>query len=366
MEMVAEAKAPVIWHLLSNRWNSAITEYALSAARALQACGYKTIFSPLEDSPAAARAVAAGLEVRAFPGFGPGAIARYRHCHRRIRPDMILAYEGPESALVNFCSPGSPTRCIRFRGKEGDRNPRRGPLHRLGMARFEGVLVPSGVLSVPVRSGLSPHQQLLEVALGCDTDRFYPAPGGAIPRPELLILGRLDPVKGHTAFMQHFSRLRSRPDLQDCPPLLRIVGQPANISEESLHRAARSAGLAVNRDYVLNTDRVQDPAGLMSQAAVGVVCSTGSEVICRVTEEFLLCGTPVLVSRAGALAECVFPGAGMVCDGGDAWASEAVARFIHSSQRESGDIRLERSRRARELYSLEAMGRNLQRQLRLP
>jgi hypothetical protein len=37
----------VVWILCSNRWNSAITEYALSAARALKLSGWSVFFSGL-------------------------------------------------------------------------------------------------------------------------------------------------------------------------------------------------------------------------------------------------------------------------------------------------------------------------------
>ena len=42
----------IVWHLVSNRWNSAVTEFAISAARALEGLGYQNIISPKNQSPA--------------------------------------------------------------------------------------------------------------------------------------------------------------------------------------------------------------------------------------------------------------------------------------------------------------------------
>ena len=40
-----------VWHLLSNRWNSAITEYAVSAVIANLQSGHEVFVSVLENSP---------------------------------------------------------------------------------------------------------------------------------------------------------------------------------------------------------------------------------------------------------------------------------------------------------------------------
>src|SRR5690606_765274 len=65
------SRAPRCWHLISNRWNSAITEYALNAARALSLKGADNLFSPLAGSPAEERAREYDLRVATFARFDP-------------------------------------------------------------------------------------------------------------------------------------------------------------------------------------------------------------------------------------------------------------------------------------------------------
>src|SRR5690606_16517380 len=91
-----------VWHLISNRWNSAITEYALSAARSLALCGVENLFSPIAASPAEKRAKQLDLDVRTFPGFNLSAVPLGRRIFNEYSPDVIVTYGGPESFLLHF------------------------------------------------------------------------------------------------------------------------------------------------------------------------------------------------------------------------------------------------------------------------
>jgi glycosyltransferase involved in cell wall biosynthesis len=99
----------------------------------------------------------------------------------------------------------------------------------------------------------------------------------------------------------------------------------------------------------------------MSGAVLGVVPSLGSEIICRVAEEFLLCGTPVAVSAAGSLPEIIFPGAGF-CFGAKSEVDtvQAFIEWIRTSLGESEEDKFARAAAAVQRFSLPAMASGLQ------
>ena len=108
-----------IWHISSNRWNSAITEYALSSIRSLKGLGYKTYFTPLENSPAAQRAANYDIECLPFKSFGLRSAPKFLAEFKKIKPDLIIVYGGSEAALtalVKIIKSDVPV--VRFKGED--------------------------------------------------------------------------------------------------------------------------------------------------------------------------------------------------------------------------------------------------------
>ena len=228
------------------------------------------------------------------------------------------------------------------------------------------ILTPGRWLAEEV-APLCPGRPVRFVRLGCDTALWRPARRRwRLPeRPEIVVLGRLDPVKGHARMMRLMALLlREWPG--DLPrPLLHIVGEPANLSVTHLEDLARREGLAPGADVRLTARRVADLPSLLSAAALGVVPSTGSEIICRVAQEFLLCGTPVAVSGAGSLDEVLFEDAGASFRSlDDSGAAALLGAWLRRSLNEGPEERERRAGRARTLFSLETMGRELDEALR--
>jgi hypothetical protein len=99
----------------------------------------------------------------------------------------------------------------------------------------------------------------------------------------------------------------------------------------------------------------------MSGTHLGVIPSLGSEVICRVAQEFLLCGCPIFVSGVGSLEECLFSAsAGSSYRGLDF--SSSVQLFVQTliqAWQESLATRQERALEAKALFSLSTMGQRL-------
>src|SRR5690606_32304942 len=109
---------------------------------------------------------------------------------------------------------------------------------------------------------------------------------------------------------------------------------------------------------IFRVEKVQNLAELLSETAVGFVPSIGSEVICRVAEEFLLCGTPVVAHDVGSLSECAFG------NFGDSYRDEEMgglqlAAWLRRSMGESAHEKAQRSADAARSFSLDSMADNL-------
>ncbi len=349
-----------VWLLCSNRWNSAITEYALSSALALQKLGWESIFSPLASSPAALRARQSNLQLVTFEHFGLTEAGRFRRELKRIKPDLILLFGGPETFLSRL-APGIPK--LRFRGQDADGHLPLSPLAtRWSLHHCEGLITPSGFIQKRFAQVMG-AKPVHCVPLGLERSLYQLErknfPGSL--RPVLRIFGRLDPVKGHIAFFELFQELLAQWPTGEPQPWLEVVGQEANLTGENLRQAASEIGLVEGRDWLLRLERVADVKALLSSTHLAIIPSLSSEIICRVAEEFLMAGCPLFVSGVGSLEECLFDStAGMSYRGlsrSDQLA--ALRRWIPQSFGETFETREVRAARAVALFSLEQMGEQL-------
>jgi glycosyltransferase involved in cell wall biosynthesis len=359
-DMRKAAGKALVWHLLSNRWNSAITEYALSAARALELVGYHSVFSPLIGSPAFERALSYGLDTRPLPHFGLSAFGQIKLLERSIIPKVVFVYGGPESVLVQLAS--LDAKIIRFRGQDGElEKAQKRFTQRLAHHRIARLITPSKTLAEKYRKIL-PTLSPQVVPLGRDRNVFHPT-GDWISkpdRPELVVLGRLDPIKGHSQLFSMFAALLKVWPQERPRPLLHVIGQAANLKVSDIKEAAKQAELVWDHDVKLTASRVKSLAVILSRSTLGIVPSLGSEVICRVAYEFSLCGTPIFVSGVGALEEALFDGAGASYKGLSFDASvKLLADLILHAWEETSDQRRTRADVARQHYSLESMSKKL-------
>jgi glycosyltransferase involved in cell wall biosynthesis len=283
-------------------------------------------------------------------------------CFRRERPEAIFCYGGAETVLALALKRLTGVKVVRFRGQEtksfGSFNQLR---QRWSHEGVDFVLSPSEFIAGELRQ-LGITNPIATVPLGCDQQRYCHVPKvSKDDRARMLVFGRFDPVKGHVLMIERTAEILRMWGDQPCRPQLHIVGEPANVSVADLVRAVQRAGLVIDDDVTITTGRVEDVAALMSEAALGVVPSIGSEIICRVAEEFLLCGTPVAVSAAGSLPEVVFPGAGF-CFGAKSETDtvQSFIEWIRTSLGESEVDKLARTAAAVQRFSLPAMAAGLQ------
>ena len=343
-----------VWHLISNRWNSAITEYALSAARSLEEVGVENLFSPLEGSPAEKRAKQYGLQVSSFKDFSAKEAGTYKEIFRTFQPDAVMVYGGPESFLARF-SP-SKTKVFRFRGNEISTSFFSTINQRVSLSHVKKIIVPGSPLLRDCRK-IFGDDRVASIILGCSTLEYKPnLAARRTDRPRMMIFGRFDPVKGHKEFMQIFRAILDIWPKNAQIPQLVVAGEPANISAAELRAEAKRIGLTEDL-LVIKTGRFSDVAEMMSSVSVGVVSSLGSEQICRVAEEFLLCGTAVAISGAGSLDDVLFEGAGFSYGGRTE--SETATKLIQlllKTYQETDEVRSERAATAKTLFSFSTMG----------
>jgi len=330
----------------------------VSTAHALRQRGWQVEVVGQERTVAADRFRSEGLSFQGWASLSLKRMGSFRRLLRSYSPDWVIAFGGPETWLVHGAPKAKGRQFSRFFGY------RFAPpsvlwVHRWLFARFDSVLFPCKVLEEACT--WVPPSRKVTVPLGLSVDRFSPVAKTPVWReaPTLLIFGRLDPVKGHAQFLSLFAKfLLSVPSEQR--PRLCIVGKPANTSVAELKAVAQALDIGSQVSFVSN--QVEDVAALMASATVGVVCSLGSELICRVAQEFLLCGTPVLVSDAGALGEVLaFPEAGaQYVVEEEAKALQILQALYERSRQETLEDRLARGQVAGRYFSLACMGQALE------
>lgn len=312
--------------------------------------------SGLKDKPLTLRSEKHGLRVQPFNSFGLGGSRQFVTSHKRIDPDFILATGGPETTLA--ASLTKKPIVIRLKADDRDFNPSKPSKRFILASRLSSYLVPAPSLVDRFARNSRP---VVDVMLGCDTKKFYYSVNQKNTRPTIVILGRLDPVKGHGAFLLFYSQVLRYWPRSEPKPLLKIIGEPANISRRELLSQAADVGLKQDEDFELITKRLSNINEELSSAHVGVICSQGSEIICRVASEFLLCGTPIFTSGVGTLKDCLKdPSFGMSYDNLDLKRKlERFQSLLLSSFNETSETKKRRAELATSFFSLERMGEDL-------
>ncbi len=341
-----------VLHLCSNRWNSAIAEYAISSVNAVNHCN-QTIIA-LRGSAVAQR-LSVKYSVLSWESFSLLQMIRLVVVVLRFRPDAIITYGGPESALVMILRMFCRFRFIRFFG-DAQRAPtlEKSIGFRLQAKFYDHIVLPSLSLAERLK-GVS--STAIYLPIGIDHRRFVVREDVTRnPRPTLLILGRLDPVKGHQRAIEIFSELLRIWPSSEPRPYLMIVGKAANLSVADLKQMTSSLA---SDDFGLIDRQVEDVPKLMNSVHVGWVPSLGSELICRVSCEMLLSGTAVFTSDAGALAECHFPSSGDEYSLAEpnSVIAQKLSMLLQKVYSESLNERRSRSQIASSKFSWEQMGR---------
>jgi glycosyltransferase involved in cell wall biosynthesis len=133
---------------------------------------------------------------------------------------------------------------------------------------------------------------------GLDPERFAPDPGESVPEFDLVLVGRLAPVKRVDLFLEAVARVAAR------RPETRAVVVGDGPLRPALEAQARELGL---QDVVLFAGRQTDVASWLRRSRVFVLTSD-SEALPLSAMEAMMCGLPVVAPAVGDLAELVEDG----------------------------------------------------------
>jgi glycosyltransferase involved in cell wall biosynthesis len=284
-----------ILHLLDIPWHSGLAHYALSLAAALRGVGHETWIGARQSSGPWTAAGALGLPC--VPYARLSSLPALQAFLRRERIGVVDAHTGGTHTLAVAATAGLAAVVVRTRG---DARPvRKRPGAGLLFRRTGRIIAAAEYIRQQYLDAVGlPPEQVVTILQGVELPPAVSAPAGS---PRVAIVGRLDPVKGHADFLAAAALILPR------HPGTRFIvaGRPETIARSDLERQARDLGLG---EAVEITGHLDDLAALHREAGIGVVASTGSEAVSRVTLEWLAAGRPVVATRVGGIPELVDDG----------------------------------------------------------
>ena len=347
----------IVWHFLSNRWNSAITEYALNSFSALKLSSQHEQFLFIEQETLAFKRAQKDNLHPIGASFSLLKMLFFFKAKRKISPQVIFVYGGPETliAIVLALLSRHKIKLVKFYGYDLQASKFKFLAVKLYDYFIDLYITPNQNIKHSLETMGVNGNKVHRILLPIDEHKFFWT-SATINVPELVILGRLDPIKGHAIAIKIFSALREYWGQNSKLPLprLKIIGENSLLHREDIESYVLLNQLKLNTDVFLINERLMSLPEVMCNSTVGWICSQGSEEICRVAEEFLLCGTAVLVNLVGGLPEILFDNAGI----GVLHAEENIPAlireifvFVEKSYSEAELVRQQRASRAQELFS---------------
>lgn len=313
----------------------------INLAAALSARGHDTSIAVL-DGPGALEALAETKEValhrlyeRSRPQRGPLGLLQLA---RRLRPDVVHPYLPKDNARVTLLKPWlKPARLVwgvRASDVDLSQYPLRSrvlwPIACRLSARSDLIIANSWAgAEYHVEAGY-PADRVRVVPNGIDTNEFRPDPdagrlfrkalGIPIGTPVVGLLGRFDPMKGQSAFLEILARvLLAHPD---CLGLL--VGAHTAAQRSNFMEQAGTLGI---EHHVVVADRTTQPAAMLNAIDVLALPSV-SEGFPNVVAEAMACGTPCVAYDVGDAARVINDPQLVVARGSTSAFAEAVIHTL--------------------------------------
>lgn len=318
--------------LISVRWWNASAYYGVSLAKALNQAGIPTIVGGREDSPPLEKArefkqpVFANINLESLnPVIAAKSLAHLKKFLKKESISLVNAHR-PEDGFFGVLAKKSSLKPIPVIRTVSDvRAPKNNAtnkwLHEKGM----DFLIFSCKASYERYQNVWPifENKSAVIYSAIDTEIFRPTNDVPALRKEfgitdnevlIGIIARLDPVKDHHTFLKASAKVAAR------APNTRflISGEACNVSHEELRQLSRELGI---QERVIFLDRQEDldVRDLIHALDIGVVASNGSEVICRISVEYMALGKPQVSTDINVLPEIVEDGKnGFVVPAGDA------------------------------------------------
>lgn len=283
-----------ILSILDIPWFSALASYAIDQARGLKERGHKIFLG--------APARSAFMEIGTKENFSMievpqrkdffilSAIAKLKKFIETENIDIVLTHTGKTQTLACLAQILSKNKFPIIRTKSDARLPKKSFL----LNRIKKIITASEFLKEKyLKLGIEPDKvrTIYQGIQPIKTDNLNTSPPYKVG-----ILGRLDLVKGHSHFIEAASIvLKKRNDVS-----FLIAGKEANITFKHLKEQIDRLGIS---DSVKYLGYVHDQFEFINECNIGVIASTGSEVVSRVLLEWMACARPVIATNVGSIPE---------------------------------------------------------------
>ncbi|NIW99660.1 MAG: glycosyltransferase [Phycisphaerae bacterium] len=345
--------------LVSVRWWNANAYYAISLTEALNQVGYYSIAGGRENSPPIRKAkqfnlpVFADIDLETFnPISGIKNVLRLKRFIQQNSIRLVNAHRAEDVFFGVLTKKLSPTPIPVIRSVGDVRPPKNHCLNRWIHERGTDYFIFSCRANYDRYQSVWPifenKSEIIYSAI--DTEFFQPRQQPSPLRKELSIsdeevvigiIARLSPVKDHHRFLRAAAQVASQ------APQARflISGEEAQLSHVDLKEFARELGI-YEKVIFMHRDDGLDIRDLIDCLDIGIVSSSGSEVICRVSVEFMAMGKPQVTTDINVLPEITEEGInGFVVPAKD---PEAMAKRILELVN-NPELRREMGKRARQV-----------------
>ncbi|MEA3409832.1 MAG: glycosyltransferase family 4 protein [Candidatus Eisenbacteria bacterium] len=306
---------------------TAETEYAVQVARAERSLGWDVTLAAPSGS-AALDAAGQEFNVARLPGPNPSRspsdfLADVRFLSALASKKEFDVVHSSRSAPHACCALATGRRAplVHLRGGAG--KPHESAANRLlYRSMTAAVIVSSRRIATWLTTGLSlPAERVHRLLAPVDVNRFSGVSGApglrhglgvSADAPLIVNVARLSLVKGQHVLVRAMARVVEKHQ----NAVLVLVGEPWSGEPAGVLGLAEELGI---RSSVVAAGRMDDIPSVLSEAAVCVSSSVGSEENSRAVSEYMAAGRPVVASDVGVIPELVEDGAtGLLVRPGDA------------------------------------------------
>lgn len=280
-----------ILNIIDIPWSSAAADYALSQSKALSNCGHKIFFAAPKNSFSFKSAQLCGYKTIHFSDrkkiLMPQDIFSLSTFCRKEKIDIINAHTGrtmTAAAAVKVFTPST----ITVRTKADAKKP------SVGFISKSASLIICGSRHIEkMYSDRSYGLNLKTIYKGFSD--LKKSPLSPAPPYKIGLLGRLDPVKGHSILIDAAVKLLKKG--KEC--LFYFAGEEANIRWNDLKKLIPSQ----YADKFKYLGKVNDPYAFTQSCHIGVIPSIASEAVSRAALEWISSARALICSDVGSLPE---------------------------------------------------------------